>query len=86
LAPGETAVLALALESADAVVILEDALARRHAERLSLRLTGTLDLLLDAKTAGHIDEVTPLLDTLQRLGFRLSPATRHAVLHLAEEV
>ncbi len=86
LGPGETAVLALALESADAVVILDDALARRHAERLGLRLIGTLGLLLDAKTAGHIDAVTPLLDALQRLGFRLSRATRDAVLHLAEEV
>jgi len=85
LGPGETAVLALALESADAVVILDDALARRPAERLGLRLTGTLGLLLDAKTAGHIDLVTPLLDALQGLGFRLSPATRSAVLHLADE-
>jgi len=54
--------------------------------RLGLRLTGTLGLLLDAKTAGHIDVVTPLLDALQSLGFRLSPATRNAVLRLAEEV
>ncbi len=35
LGPGETAVLALALESRDAVVILDDGLARRHAERAS---------------------------------------------------
>ena len=74
------------LEGVDAIEVLDDALARRHAERLGLRLTGTLGLLLDAKTADHIDEVTPLLDGLQRLGFRLSPATRNAVLHLAEEV
>ena len=38
LGPGETVVLAFALESADAVVILDDALARRHAERLGLRV------------------------------------------------
>lgn len=85
LGPGETAVLALALESRDAVAILDDGLARRHAERLGLRFTGTLGLLVDAKRAGHVDAVAPLLDALQTLRFRLDPATRLAVLRLAGE-
>ena len=42
LGPGETSVLLLALESTDAVVILDDALARRYAEVMGIRLTGTL--------------------------------------------
>lgn len=86
LGPGETAVLALALESRDAVVILDDGLARRHAERLGLRLTGTLGILVDAKRAGYVDTVAPLLDALQSLRFRLDPATRLAVLRLAGEI
>jgi len=49
LGPGETEVLMLALESPEAVAVLDDALARRVAETLGLRLTGTLGLLLDAK-------------------------------------
>jgi len=85
LGPGETAALALALESADAITILDDALARRHAEVLGLRLTGTLGVLLDAKRAGLIARVMPLIDDLQSLGFRLSGQTRDAVLCLAGE-
>jgi predicted nucleic acid-binding protein len=85
LGSGETAVLALALESTDAVVILDDALARRHAEVLGLRLTGTLGVLLDAKRAGLVPEVAPLLNDLQALGFRLSRKTRDAVVRLAGE-
>ncbi|MGZ8219183.1 DUF3368 domain-containing protein [Methylomagnum sp.] len=85
LGAGESAVLALALESRDAVVILDDGLARRHAQRLGLRLTGTLGLLLDAKKAGYIDAVSPLLDGLQSLRFRLDPKTREAVLRRAGE-
>jgi len=85
LGPGETEVLALALELSDAVVILDDALARRMAETLGIRLTGTLGILLDAKRAGLIDALTPLLDKLQALRFRLHPATRAAVLKLAGE-
>jgi predicted nucleic acid-binding protein len=83
--PGETQVLMLALESRDAIVVLDDALARQTAENLGIRLTGTLGLLLDAKRAGIIAVVAPLLDRLQSLRFRLAPHTRAAVLKLAGE-
>jgi len=82
---GESEVLLLALEHPDAVVVLDDAVARRVAAGLGIRLTGTLGLLLDAKRAGLIPAVGPLLDKLQGLRFRLAPTTRHAVLTLAGE-
>lgn len=85
LGPGETEVLMLALESREAVVVLDDALARRVAETLGLRLTGTLGLLLDARRAGLIPAVGPLLDQLQALRFRVAPHTRAAVLKMAGE-
>jgi predicted nucleic acid-binding protein len=86
LGPGETGVLFLALERTDAVVILDDALARRHAEMLGISLTGTLGVLLDAKRCGLVSALTPLIDDLQRLGFRLSDRTRQAVLRKAAEL
>jgi predicted nucleic acid-binding protein len=52
---------------------------------LQLRLTGTLGVLIDAKRAGIIPTVRPLLDQLQSLGFRLAPPARAAVLKLAGE-
>lgn len=85
LGPGETEVLALALESSDAIVILDDALARQVASTLAIRFRGTLGLLLDAKQAGLISSVAPLLDQLQELGFRLSSRTRDLILDLAGE-
>ena len=85
LGPGETEVLMLALESSDPIVILDDGLARRFAETLQIRLTGTVGLLLDAKRAGLIDTVAPLLDQLRSLRFRLAPHTRKALLRLAGE-
>ena len=85
LGPGEAEVLMLALESQGTTVVLDDRLARRVAETLGLALTGTLGLLLDAKRAGLIRAVGPLVDQLQSLGFRLAPHTRAAVLRLAGE-
>lgn len=85
LGPGETGVLLLALERTDPVVILDDALARRHAEILRIPMTGTLGILLDAKRSGLVPALIPLIDDLQRLGFRLSERTRNAVLRMAGE-
>jgi len=85
LGPGETEALMLALESGKEVVVLDDDLGRRVAETLGLRLKGTLGLLLDAKQAGLIPTVGPLLDQLDVLRFRVAPHTRTAVLKLAGE-
>ena len=85
LGAGETAVLALALESPGSVVILDDGAARRTAVALGLKLTGTLGVLLDGKKLGRIQLVRPLLDELQRRGFRLDARTRAAVLLRAKE-
>jgi len=78
-------VLTLALECGDAIVILDDAMARQAAHSLGLPLTGTLGLLLDAKRAGLITRIEPVLDTLQSLRFRLARQTRALVLGLAGE-
>jgi predicted nucleic acid-binding protein len=49
-------------------------------------MTGTLGLLLDAKRAGLIERVEPLMNELGSLGFRLAVHTRAAVLKLAGEL
>jgi predicted nucleic acid-binding protein len=84
LGPGETEVLMLGLELA-AIVVLDDRLARRVAEAVGLKFTGTLGLLLDAKRAGYIPAIAPLLDQLHVLRFRISPQTRQVILGLAGE-
>lgn len=82
---GETEVLGLVLERDDAVAVLDDRLARRVARTLDVPLTGTLGILPDAKKAGMVESVTPLIDHLQKLGFRLAAHTRQAVTKLAGE-
>lgn len=86
LGAGETEALALALESGNAEVLLDDALARRVAAMLGLTFRGTLGLLLDAKKARLVTEVRPLMDRLKSLGFRLSRNTERSVLELANEL
>jgi len=82
---GEAEVLALALEMRADLVILDERLARRHAQRLGLVLTGTLGVLLRAKRLGLISQVRPLLDRLRQRGIWLNEAVVGEALRLAEE-
>ena len=82
---GEKEVLALGLQVPGSVVILDERLARRYAEALKLTFTGTLGILLRARLDDRISRIEPLLEHLDRLGFRLSARTRAAVLKQAGE-
>lgn len=85
LGAGEREVLALALEARHPLVVLDDRLARRQAQRFNFPMTGTLGLLLKGKQSGRIDRLKPLLDRLESLNFRLDAATRISILGLAGE-
>ena len=85
LGPGERESLALAVELPGSLVLLDDALARRHARLLKVRFTGTLGVLLKAKSSGHLAAIAPVIERFDALGFRLDAGTRAAVLTLAQE-
>jgi len=82
---GEAEVIALAQERSAGLVILDERLARRHAARLGLKLTGTVGVLLRAKRKGLIEQIRPLIEEIQRSGIRLSPTLIAEALTLAGE-
>jgi len=82
---GEAEVIALALERGANLVILDERLARTHAKRLGLNLTGTLGLLVGAKRRALLHEVWPIVQQLREAGFRLGPAEIAEALRLAGE-
>ncbi len=85
LGSGELEVLALAVERREqTLVLLDDAVARRHAGALGLRLSGTLGVLIRACRQGLIEDLARELDRLHQLGFRLDRQTRDSALRLAE--
>jgi predicted nucleic acid-binding protein len=85
LGAGESAVLAVALEAGGAEVVLDDRAARRCALDLGLPVQGTLSLVVQAKHAGMINEVQPVLEQLRALGFFLSDQLVQLVLKAAGE-
>jgi predicted nucleic acid-binding protein len=82
---GEAEVLAMAQELHARLVILDERLARRHARRLGLPMTGTLGVLLRAKEQKLIAAVGPLIETIRRGGIRLGEPLVEAVLQRAGE-
>jgi predicted nucleic acid-binding protein len=85
LGSGELAALSLALENPERIILLDDALARRIAQKAGLTVWGTLKVLLEAKSRGLVETLTPLVDRLERTGMRISSSVRLRVLALAGE-
>jgi predicted nucleic acid-binding protein len=85
LGAGETAALSLALEVADPIVILDDAVARTAAATLNIPSTGTLGVLLLAKQRGLVTSIASVIIRLEQRGFRIAPAVIARVLALAGE-
>lgn len=82
---GELEVIALGLENPGAILVLDDALARRHASRLGLSIKGTLGILLEAKKRNWIPNLSAPMHSLVELGFRIAPKTFQHVLSQAGE-
>ena len=83
---GEAEALALALEVQARLVLLDERKARRVADRLGLTSIGVIGLLLEAKKAGLVSAIHPLLFRLRdELAFFLSAPLLEKVLHVAGE-
>ena len=82
---GESEVLTCAASEHADVAVLDDRSARRCATALGLATHGTLHVLLQAKKAGLIPAVAPMIDRARAEGLFLSDALVAKVLLLAGE-
>lgn len=82
---GEASAIALALETEDNIVILDDWKARKLAERLGLSVTGTLGVIIKAKKTGLIPSIKPYLNKIRETNFRISEELQQIALKEANE-
>ena len=85
LGAGEQTVIAYTRAHPKYFAGLDDKLARLLAESLKLRVVGTLGILIQARRAGLIPAVRPLLDAVIAQGFRLAPQLYDEVLNISGE-
>jgi predicted nucleic acid-binding protein len=81
----ESSAIALALETPDSLIILDDYKARKIADQLGLIFTGTIGIIIKAKLNGVIPSFKPLLDKIKKTDFRLSTEIELQALKEANE-
>ncbi|MBL0702302.1 MAG: DUF3368 domain-containing protein [Desulfosarcina sp.] len=82
---GEAEAIVLALEQQPAVVLIDDLKARRFAKMNGLNVIGTMGILLKAKKAGMIKEITPLISELLLGDIRIGKKIIEITLQAAQE-
>jgi predicted nucleic acid-binding protein len=82
---GESSAIALALETPNSTIILDDYKARKVAERLGLQFTGTIGVIIKAKLKGIIPSIKPILEKIKRTDFRLSEELELQALKQSDE-
>lgn len=82
---GEAEAISLALELENVLLILDDKKARRVAQQMSMKVIGTVGMLLRAKRQEVIAEVKPLLLKLTEVDFRISQGIIQEALRLSGE-
>jgi predicted nucleic acid-binding protein len=82
---GEASSIALALEYKECTLILDDSKARKVAETLGLKITGTIGILIKAKQQKFFPLLKPILDKIKNSGFHLSKNLETSALKEAGE-
>ncbi len=82
---GEAEVIVLANETKADLVIIDEKLGREYANHFSLKLTGTIGVLLKAKELGIINKIEPLLTKMKENGIWISQKFINKVLEIANE-
>ena len=82
---GESSAIALALETPNSTIILDDYKARKIAQQLGINFTGTIGVIIKAKLQGVIPSIKPLLAKIKQTDFRLSAEIELQALKEAQE-
>lgn len=82
---GEASALALAIETSDSTIIVDDYRARKVAEKLGINYTGTIGVIIKAKLKGIILTIKPLLAKIRQTDFRITDEIERQALMEAGE-
>ena len=82
---GEASAIALAIELDNYLLIIDDLKGRKFAHQLGLTIIGTIGVLVDAKLAGIIPSIKPILSKIKSTNFRITEQLELLILKLAGE-
>ena len=82
---GEAESIQLAFEQNAHLLIIDDRKGRKIAKSRNIRIIGTGGILISAKETGLLIKVSPVLNELANVGYRLSPGLCKRIIELANE-
>ena len=77
---GEASAIALAIELDDSLLIIDDLKGRKFANQIGLTIIGTIGVIVDAKLAGIINSIKPILTKIKSTNFRITEQLEAIIL------
>lgn len=82
---GESEVISYCYLNPQHIAIIDDRAAKKCAEAFSIKVKGTLALIVMAKKANLIPQVKPVLDRMINSGFRIKPTLYDKIIGIVNE-
>ena len=82
---GEASAIALAIELNDCLLIIDDLKGRKFANQIGLTIIGTIGVIVDAKLAGIITSIKPILNKIKSTNFRITEQLEAIILKRSGE-
>lgn len=83
--PGEASSIALALEKEDCLLIIDEIKARKEAEYLGVKITGSIGILILSKEKGLIPSISEIMERINQTDFRISESLVREALRRSGE-
>ena len=75
----------MAIELDNCLLIIDDLKGRKFAHQLGLTIIGAIGVIVDAKLAGIIQSINPILSKIKSTNFRITEQLELLILKLAGE-
>lgn len=82
---GEASAIALAIELNDCLLIIDDLRGRKFANQIGLAIIETIGVIVDAKLAGVIPSIKPILAKIKSTNFRITEQLEAIILKRSGE-
>ncbi|MCB0476464.1 MAG: DUF3368 domain-containing protein [Flavobacteriaceae bacterium] len=83
---GESSAIALAIEKENSLLVIDEKKGRNVAKKMGIKITGILGVIIKAKEIGLIKKITPLIEKLEKVDFRISKTLKEKILRRVGEL